>query len=59
MNDTTRCYSRSMEQAFGPGHRGNLYVKPDPLHPHDRIVLRACAVAIVALMVALVFWGGA
>lgn len=59
MNDTTRCYSRSMEQAFGPYERGNLYVAPDPLHPHDRIVLRACAVALVALLVTVVFWGGA
>jgi hypothetical protein len=59
MNDTTRSFSRSMEQAFGPGHRGGIYTPPEPLHPHDRIVLRACAVAIVALMVALVFWGGA
>ena len=59
MNDTTRTHPRTLEAAFGPYERGNLYVAPDPLHPHDRIVLRACAVAIVALMVALVFWGGA
>jgi len=57
MNDTTRSHPRTLEAAFGPYERGNLYVAPEPLHPHDRIVLRACAVAIVALLVALVFWG--
>jgi len=59
MNNTTRSFPRTLESAFGPYERGGLYVEPDPLHPHDRIVLRACAVAIVALLVALVFWGGA
>jgi hypothetical protein len=59
MNTTTRRHPRSISEAFGPYERGGIYTEPDPLHPHDRIVLRACAVAIVALLVALVFWGGA
>ena len=59
MNDTTRSFPRTLESAFGPYERGDIYTPPEPLHPHDRIVLRACAVAIVALLVALVFWGGA
>ena len=59
MNNTTRSFPRTLESAFGPYERGNLYVAPDPLHPHDRIVLRACAVALVALLVTVVFWGGA
>ena len=59
MNTTTRRHPRSISEAFGPYERGGIYTEPDPLHPHDRIVLRACAVAIVALLVAVVFWGGA
>ena len=59
MNNTTRSFPRTLESAFGPYERGNLYVAPEPMHPHDRIVLLACAVAIVALLVAVVFWGRA
>jgi len=59
MNNTTRSHPRTLEAAFGPSERGGIYTPPEPLHPHDRIVLRACAVALVALLVTVVFWGGA
>jgi len=47
-----------MEQAFGPGHRGGLFVEHEPMHKRDRIVVAASAVAALALLVILV-WGGA
>ena len=59
MNNTTRSHPRTLEAAFGPYERGGIYTPPEPLHPHDRIVLRACAVALEALLVTVVFWGGA
>lgn len=57
MNNTTRQYPRTMSQAFGPYEGGGLYVKPDPVHPHDRIVLIACAIASVSLVAVLFIWG--
>ena len=59
MNTTTRRHPRSISEAFGPHERGGIYTPPEPLHPHDRIVLRACAVGLVGLLVAVLFWGGA
>lgn len=55
MNNTTRRYPRTMEEAFGPGHRGNIWHEPSPLHRHDKIVLIGCAVAGVALAAVLFF----
>jgi len=57
MNDSTRRYSRTLEEAFGPGHRGGIYTTPEPVHPHDRIVLWACVVALVAMIASLFIWG--
>ena len=54
--NTTQKYPRTMTQAFGPYEGGGLYVKPEPLHKHDRIVLAGSAVAgfiVFVLMVVL------
>jgi len=50
----TRKYPRTMTQAFGPYEGGNLYVRPEPLHKHDRIVLIGSAVAAVFVSVMVV-----
>ena len=57
MNITTRTHPRTLEQAFGPYERSGLCVAPDPLHPHDRIALVACAIAAVCLVAVLFVWG--
>ena len=45
-------FSRTMQQAFGPYTSRQLSPIPEPIHPHDRIVLWGCAVgAVVALAV--------
>ena len=49
-----RKFHRTMEEAFGPGNRGHIHTKADPLHPHDKIVLIGSAIAalfIIAVMV--------
>lgn len=43
-------FPRSMEQAFGPGHR-HLDVGPEPMHPSDKLVMRASGLGLVALVV--------
>lgn len=55
--NTTRKYSRTLEEAFGPGHRGRIYTKPEPMHMHDKIVLIACAVTLTAMIAAIFIWG--
>lgn len=56
MNNTVRTYPRTMEQAFGPGHRGGLFVEHEPMHKNDRIVVRASAVVFVVFIAVLFFW---
>lgn len=56
MNNTTRSYPRTMEQAFGPGHRGGLYVEHEPMHKSDRIVVRASAAVFVIFLAILIIW---
>lgn len=41
-------FPRTLEEAFGPGHR-TLDLEPEPMHPADRIVVRASCVALAAL----------
>lgn len=59
MNTSSSNYTgrthRSMESAFGPYERGGLYVAPEPMHKHDRIVVAASAVAAVVLLIVLIF----
>ena len=45
----TRKFSRSMEEAFGPGHRGGIYTKPEPMHPADRIIVASCCVVLLVV----------
>lgn len=43
-------HPRSLEQAFGPHTSQRIEPKPEVMHPHDRIVLRFCAVAAAGLL---------
>lgn len=51
----TRRYSRTMEEAFGPGHRGGIYTKREPLHAGDKIVLIGSAIAALFVIAVMVF----
>lgn len=51
---TTRRYPRTLEEAFGPGHRGNISEPYTPMDKADKIVVVACCLigaAFVALMI--------
>ena len=54
MNDTTRRFPRTMESAFGPGHRGGIYTEPEPMHRHDKIVLGFSIAALLGFLAILV-----
>ena len=50
----TRQYPRTMTEAFGPHTSRSLYVKPEPLHKNDLIVLIGSAIAALVLLVVMV-----
>lgn len=49
-------FPRTMESAFGPYERGNIY-EPAPMHKHERIVTWASAVALVSFVTIMFVWG--
>lgn len=53
----TRKYPRTMQQAFGPYTSSHIHSEPEPMHPHDRIVIKACALGLMAFLSALFIWG--
>ena len=50
----TRKYPRTLVEAFGPYAGHSLYVKPEPLHRNDRIVLAGSVVAGLVVLVLMV-----
>lgn len=51
MHPTTRKYPRTMEEAFGPGHRGNVWEPYPPMSKGDKLFMWALAVCCVAFLV--------
>ena len=49
----TRKYPRTLVEAFGP-HTSDLYVKPEPMHKNDIIVLASSAIASLVLFIVMV-----
>ena len=50
----TRKYPRTLVEAFGPHTSRSLYVKPDPMHKNDIIVLAGSVIAGLVLVVLMV-----
>ena len=46
-------FARTMQQAFGAYTDNVLHPMPEPIHPHDTIVLWGCVAALIALVVVL------
>lgn len=55
-NYTGRAH-RDMQSAFGPYTSHYIAEKPEPMHPHDRIVIKVCALAAMAFVAWLFIWG--
>lgn len=53
---TTKRFPRTLEEAFGPGHRGNISEPYTPMDREDKIVIGACILVGIAF-VALVLLG--
>jgi hypothetical protein len=48
-------FPRTMEEACGPGHRGKIYSKPEPMHKADKIIVWILAVVAVGLLALVLF----
>ena len=53
---TTKRHPRTLSEAFGPHTSQRIEPTPEPMHPHDRIVLKASALALMAMVAALFIW---
>lgn len=52
MNDTTRRYPRTLEEAFGPYQRGPVHEQNEQrMDPADKLVITVCALASVFMIV--------
>lgn len=51
---TTKRFARTMEEAFGPGHRGGIYESCPDLDLADKIVVAVAGIILFVLFVAIV-----
>ena len=50
---TTKRHPRTLEEAFGPGHRGGIYEVPTPLDLADKVIVGVCGVILFGLLIAI------
>jgi hypothetical protein len=51
--NTTKRYARTLEEAFGPGHRGGIYEPYPKLDLIDKIITGVCGVILFGLLLAI------
>lgn len=51
---TTKRYPRTLEEAFGPGHRGGIYEPYTQMDLIDKIICAVSAVIIVGVLTLIV-----
>ena len=52
--NTTKKYPRTLEEAFGPGHRGGIYEPYPKLDIIDKVITGVCGVILIGLLLAVV-----
>ena len=52
---TTRKHPRTIEEAFGPYQRGNIYEEVDPMPMVDKVILSISGVIAVGLLGCILF----
>ncbi len=50
---TTKRYPRTMEEAFGPGHRGGIYEPAPEFSVADKVIMGLCGVILFGLLLAI------
>ena len=51
---TTKRFARTLEEAFGPGHRGGIYEPYPKLDIIDKVITGVCGVILFGLFIAIV-----
>ena len=51
---TTKKYARTLEEAFGPGHRGNIYESCPDMDLADKVVVAVAGIILFGLLIAIV-----
>ncbi len=51
---TTKRFPRTLEEAFGPGHRGGIYEPYPKLDLIDKVISGVCGVILFGLLIAIV-----
>ena len=51
---TTRRHPRTMEEAFGPGHRGGIYEHNPEFSLADKVIMAIAGVTLVTLLGAII-----
>ena len=50
---TTKKYARTLEEAFGPGHRGGIYESCPNLDFADKVVVAVAGIILFGLLIAI------
>lgn len=50
---TTKKYARTLEEAFGPGHRGGIYESCPNLDLADKVVVAVAGIILFGLLIAI------
>jgi hypothetical protein len=50
---TTKKYARTLEEAFGPGHRGGIYESCPDLDLADKVVVAVAGIILFGLLIAI------
>ena len=50
---TTKRFPRTMEEAFGPGHRGGIYEPGPEFSLVDKVIMGLCGVILFGLLLAI------
>ena len=50
---THKKFPRTLEEAFGPGHRGGIYEAPPEFSVADKVIMGLCGLILFALLLAI------
>lgn len=51
--NTTKRFARTLEEAFGPGHRGGIYEPYPKLDIIDKVITGVCGMILLGLLIAI------
>ena len=52
---TTKRYPRTMEEAFGPGHRGQIHEPYPEMDTEDKVIVAIGVIGLVVVLTCILF----